>query len=125
MSGPDLQLRAMAGSIVLMQPGAVLMSVTPSTIKALQMSVVLATTWGQVSDEGPWYLWGHNSLNSLYCHLGQLLHPGQAAAEDHVWVHESNPARFCVEVQCLCSHESPHGSLGAGLQLVTLLVFQS
>lgn len=54
MSGPELQLGAMAGSIVLMQPGSVQMSVTPSTIKALRMSVVLATTWGQVGDEGPW-----------------------------------------------------------------------
>ena len=33
MSGPRLQLRNMAGSVALLQPGFMLMSVTPDTIE--------------------------------------------------------------------------------------------
>lgn len=71
----------MPESMALPQPGSVLMSTKPVTIRG-HVDEVWALTWGHVGTGGPPFCWDDAYLSGLCCHPGPWWHPD--ASEDHV-----------------------------------------
>lgn len=67
MSELKLQLRAMSGSVTLMQPGSVLIPRFLLPLKATWMPEI----WGHISVQEPCCHWDHADLSGRHYHLGQ------------------------------------------------------
>lgn len=109
---PGLQPKAMSGSTVLPQPGTMLMSVVPVTIKGS------SETWGL--DQNPRSCWCLKVMQPPWPYGFE--YPAQqrkaitmqAAAWGHVWVHSPDAAMVCVDIHGSWYHARPSKCLRSG-----------
>lgn len=99
--GSDLQLRAVSGSVTLLQLGSVFMSITPVTIGGHEDARLSVATWGHPSFQFPCLPWEYlsgqqsdkitlNKVRARGWQIGQL--------RFHAWLHPR-----WLSGECLCT----------------------
>lgn len=90
--------------IILLQPGSVLMSVTPITTEGC--AEVWVTIWSYVGVWGPFCCWAYSDLNVLRCHRGPWWHPGMRCCQGpflgpwSCWICRLYISLACVTTRC-------------------------